>query len=408
MTIQLTAAGLRKAFPSAKMEYVNALIEHVQIMESHGILENDKRLRHFLAQGAAETSGYTITEESGAYSAEGLLKTFPKYFKSKAEAKAYAKRPQAIFNRTYGNRLGNTAPGDGYKYRGRGIFQLTGKDAYKRYGERLGIDLINDPDQAANPDISIKIACLYWADLGLNDWADKDDLLAVSRGINGGNPKRNIQPNGMQHRKSWYARVTKNFSFGVAAAEVETGAPGTLKEGDEGPEVEKLQSLLRAKGYPAGNIDGIYGSNTRRAVSLFQAENSAEGKTGIWIAEYWPLLESAQTLAENRQEITAKDLANDPVIKQATIWQRLLLWFGIGGALTGGASEGASNFPALVTQYQPILETLRPPIQWAANNGWVLVVLLCIAGFIGLKYLIQHTVRAYKYGDYQGQYKEVK
>jgi putative chitinase len=408
MTITLTAAGLRKAFPNAKMEYVNALIEHVQIMESHGILEIDKRLRHFLAQGAAETSGYTITEESGFYSAEGLLKTFPKYFKSKAEAKAYAKRPQAIFNRTYGNRLGNTAPGDGYKYRGRGIFQLTGKDAYKRYGERLGIDLVNSPDEAATPEISVKIACLYWSDLGLNDWADKDDLLAVSRGINGGNPKRNIQPNGMSHRKSWYAKVTKTFSFGVAAAEAPRAEPGTLQEGDEGPEVEKLQSLLRAKGYPAGNIDGIYGANTRRAVSLFQADQGSDGQAGVWKTDYWQALEAAPNVQEAREAVTAKDLANDPIVRQATLWQRLLLWFGIGGALTGGASEGASNFPALVTQYQPILETLRPPIQWAANNGWVLVVLLCIAGFIGLKYLIQHIVKAYKYGDYQGQYKEVK
>lgn len=408
MTIQLTAAGLRKAFPSAKMEYVNALIEHVQTMEKHGILQNDKRLRHFLAQGAAETSGYTITVESGAYSADGLLKVFPKYFKSRAEAKAYAKRPQAIFNRTYGGRLGNTAPGDGYKYRGRGIFQLTGKDAYRRYGERLGIDLVNDPDKAADPMVSVQIACLYWSDLDLNDWADKDDLLAVSRGINGGNPKRNIQPNGMAHRKSWYAKVTKTFSFGVAAAEVAKPEAGTLQEGDEGPEVEKLQSLLRAKGYPVGAIDGIYGANTRRAVTLFQAENSAEGKPGIWVAEYWPLLENAANIQENRQETTAKDLAGDPIVKQATFWQRLMLWFGIGGALTGGASEGASNFPALVTQYQPILETLRPPIQWAANNGWVLVVLLCIAGFFAFRHIIQKVVKSYKHGDYQGQYREVK
>lgn len=408
MTIQLTAAGLRKAFPSAKMEYVNALIEHVQTMEKHGILANDKRLRHFLAQGAAETSGYTITEESGAYSAEGLLKVFPKYFKSKAEAKAYAKRPQAIFNRTYGNRLGNTAPGDGYKYRGRGIFQLTGKDAYKRYGERLGIDLVGNPDLAADPVISIQIACLYWSDLGLNEWADKDDLLAVSRGINGGNPKRNIQPNGMAHRKSWYAKISKTFSFGAAAAEVEKREPGLLKEGDEGPEVEKLQSLLRAKGYPTGSIDGIYGANTRRAVGLFQAEHDLEGKPGIWLNEYLPILEASQGLQEARKDVTAKDLTNDPIVKQATLWQRLLLWFGIGGALTGGASEGASNFPALVTQYQPILETLRPPVQWAANNGWILVIILCIGGYFALKYLIQHVVKSYKHGDYQGEYKEVK
>jgi len=388
------------------MEYVNALIEHVQTMEKHGILQNDKRLKHFLAQGAAETSGFTITVESGAYSAEGLLKVFPKYFKSKAEAKAYAKRPEAIFNRTYGGRLGNTAPGDGYKYRGRGIFQITGKDAYKRYGEALGIDLINDPDKAADPFISVQIACLYWSDLGLNAWADKDDILAVSRGINGGNPKRNIQPNGMEHRRGWLAKISQALNFGAAAAE--TGLPGQLKEGDEGPEVERLQSGLRAKGYPVGAIDGIFGANTRRAVTLFKAENSLDGEAAIWLPEYDEVLKNAANIQENRQETTAKELASDPIVKQATFWQRLLLWFGIGGALTGGASEGASNFPSLVQQYQPIIETLKPPFEWAANNGWVLVVLLCIAGFIGLRYLIQHIVRAYRHGDYQGQFRKVE
>lgn len=406
MSISITREALNKAFPDALMEYVNALVEHVQTMEKHGILQNDKRLRHFLAQGAAETGGFTITVESGRYSAEGLLKTFPKYFKSLAEAKAYANRPQAIFNRTYGGRLGNTEPGDGYKYRGRGIFQITGKDAYKRYGDALGIDLVSDPDKAADPFISVQVACLYWSDLGLNTWADKDDILAVSRGINGGNPKRNIQPNGMQHRRGWYAKITKALDFGAAAAE--TRIQGELKEGDEGSEVERLQSGLRAKGYPVGAIDGIFGANTRRAVALFQAEIGSDQPAGIWIEEYWLALEASKSLHESRQEIEAKDLASDPIVKQATFWQRLLLWFGIGGALTGGASEGASNFPQLVTQYQPILDTLRPAFQWAANNGWVLVVLLCLAGYFALRGIISRIVKAYRHGDYQGQFKRVE
>lgn len=406
MSVTLTAAALRKAFPSALMEYVNALIEHVQTMEQHGIMENDKRLRHFLAQGAAETSGFTITVESGSYSAEGLLKIFPKYFKSKAEAKAYAKRPQAIFNRTYGGRLGNDQPGDGFKYRGRGIFQITGKDAYKRYGERLGIDLVNDPDKAADPFVSIQIACLYWDDLGLNDWADKNDILAVSRGINGGNPKRNIQPNGMEHRRGWFAKITKSLDFGAAASEVRE--QGTLKEGDTGEEVERLQSALRAKGYPVGAIDGIYGANTKRAVLLFQAEIGSDQPAGIWTENYWAALEASPNLHIEREAVTALDLKSDPIVSQVTFWQRLLLWFGIGGALTGGASEGASNFPALVTQYQPILETIRPVFQWAANNGWVLIAIFGVIGYFALRQIIQKIVKAYKHGDYQGQYKRAE
>lgn len=410
MSVTLTAQALRRAFPKAKMEYVNALTEQVQVLDKGGILQNDKRLRHFLAQGAAETSGFQITVESGNYSAARLLKVFPKYFKSLAEAKAYANRPQAIFNRVYGGRLGNNQPGDGYKYRGRGIFQLTGKDAYAWYGERLGIDLVNEPDKAADPFISVQIAVMYWTDLGLNAWADKNDILAVSRGINGGNPKRNIQPNGMVERRGWLSKITKTLTFGAQAAEVEKVEPGALREGDAGEAVAKLQSSLRAKGYAVGAIDGIYGANTRRAVAAFQAEHKLDGDAGAWRPDYWPALEVAENIQEARQETTAQDLkaAGDPIVKQATFWQRLLLWFGIGGALTGGASEGASNFPALVTQYQPILDTLRPPIQWAANNGWVLVVLLCIAGFFAFRHITQRVVKAYRHGDYQGAYKRVE
>lgn len=408
MSLTLTAVALRKAFPSAKMEYVNAFIENVPVLERAGILENDKRLRHFLAQGAAETSGFTITTESGNYSADGLLKIFPKYFKSRAEAKAYAKRPEAIFNRTYGGRLGNTAPGDGYRYRGRGVFQITGKAAYKAYGERLGIDLVNNPDKAADPLVSVQIAVHYWSDLSLNTWADNDDILAVSRGINGGNPKRNIQPNGMPHRKGWYSKITKSLSIGAAAEEMR--AEGTLKEGDQGSEVERLQSALRAKGYPIGAIDGIYGAATRRAVTLFKAENDLEGEAGIWLAEYWPALENAANIQENRQETTAKDLhqAGDPVVTNLTWSERLLKWLGLGALVTGGASSTAGNFPELVTQYQPVIEVFRPAIQFAANNGWILVAIAAFALWFVLRGVIGRIAKAYRHGDYQGQYKEVK
>lgn len=399
----LTIDELRRIFPNAKQDYLDAIAAHKGDLEAAGV--EGIRLTHWLAQGAAETGGFTIYEESGAYSAAGLLKTFPKYFKSASVAKAYAKRPQAIFNKTYGGRLGNTLPGDGFTYRGRGIFQITGKDAYIRYGERLGLDLVNKPELAAIPYNSVKIALLYWSDLKLNEWADRDDILAVSRGINGGNPKRNIQPNGMEHRKAWLAKIKLELGSDAPKA-----IPGTLKEGDQSQEVAKLQSLLRAKGYPAGAIDGIYGANTKRAVTLFQGDHSLGEAPGVWFADYWPTLEGAPNIQAERRDATASDLhrADDPAIKALTWSQRILLFLGFGGAITGGATEGASNFPALVNQYQPVIETLGPLFQWLATNGWLLVIVGAVALWFLARWAIGHIVKAYKHFDYQGPYKEVK
>lgn len=405
----LDYSELKATFPNAREDYINAILKGRDALTKAGILDNESRLYHFLAQGAAETSGFLIHEESGAYSAEGLRKIFPKYFKSLAEARAYAKRPQAIFNRTYGGRLGNTNPGDGYRYRGRGIFQITGKGAYKEYGDRIGLDLVNKPELAAIPENSIKIAIAYWSDLGLNKWADRDDILAVSRGINGGNPLRNIQPNGFAERKSWLAKIMRTLGDKSLSP---MATVGTLKEGDEGQEVTRLQSALRAKGYAAGAIDGIYGANVRRAVQAFQIDHmKPDGiPSGVWLAEYWEPLGAIPDMQAERRATTQGDLqaVGDPAITGLTWAQRVLMFLGVGGAITGGASEGASTFPALVGQYQPVFQALSPALQWLASNGWILVALGALAAWFLARWAIQHIVKSYRHFDYQGHYREVK
>lgn len=402
MALTLTPQSLRKAFPNARQDYIDAFVNGAAELERAGILANAKRIRHFLAQGAAETSGFTITTESGNYSAAQLLKVFPKYFKSAAEAKAYARRPQAIFNRTYGGRLGNNMPGDGYKYRGRGIFQITGKDGYRRYGQRIGLDLVKNPDLAALPENSIKLAILYWSDLNLNAWADKDDILAVSRGINGGSPTRNIQPNGFAHRKTWLATIAKTMTFGGKASEAPKAPIGQLQEGDSGPEVRKLQSALRGKGYPVGAVDGIYGANTRRAVIAFQAEHSLKGASGIWQADYWPVLDSAEHIQEARQETTEQDLQSDPAVKRLSLMERIISFLGLGWLFGGAAMDQASSFPELIMQWQPVLEVLKPAIQFMAVNGWLIGLALLFVLWLIVRSLMRYIVRAYRNFDYQG------
>ena len=147
------------------------------------------RIAHFLAQVLHESEYLKRKEEHLNYSAERLLQVFPKYFKSKEEAQNYARKPEAIANRVYANRMGNgdEASGDGWKYRGRGLVQLTGKDNYRDCGNNLGLDLARTPDLAtASATYSVIVACWFWSSRSLNALADRDDIEAITKKINGG------------------------------------------------------------------------------------------------------------------------------------------------------------------------------------------------------------------------------
>jgi putative chitinase len=145
------------------------------------------RLAHFLANGEWESGGFKVMEENLKYSAKRLLEVFPKYFDANS-AKKCEMNPQMIANVVYGNRMGNgnEASGDGYKYRGRGIFQLTGMENYK-----LLDAFVKDADIVSNPDlVSKQYAMLsagwFWDMRKLNALADKNDLIGVRKKINGG------------------------------------------------------------------------------------------------------------------------------------------------------------------------------------------------------------------------------
>ena len=101
--------------------------------------------------------------------------------------------------------LGNVQEGDGYRYRGRGIFQLTGRANYEKYGKALGLDLVNNPDMAANPEVALRIACEYWKSRKINACADKDDIVAVTKKINGGT-------NGIADRRVCLATARKMWA----------------------------------------------------------------------------------------------------------------------------------------------------------------------------------------------------
>lgn len=159
------------------------------VVAKYEINKTPRRFSHFMAQLAHESAHFSRREENLNYSAESLRSVFRKYFRTDEAAADYARQPERIANRVYASRIGNgdEASGDGWRYRGRGYIQLTGRANYRDIGNRLGLDLEQNPDQVAeNPEIALAVAADYWDSRNINEAADVDDIHEVTRLINGG------------------------------------------------------------------------------------------------------------------------------------------------------------------------------------------------------------------------------
>lgn len=161
------------------------------------------RISHFLAQTSHESNDFKVLVESLNYSQEGLLRTFKKYF-TPEQALAYARKPQAIANRVYANRLGNgpESSGEGWKYRGRGAIQITGKTNYLNCSQYLFGDdvLLKTPDLLLEPKYAILSACWFFEVNGLNKIADGNNIEIITKKINGGT-------NGLVDRMKRFDRI---------------------------------------------------------------------------------------------------------------------------------------------------------------------------------------------------------
>ena len=149
------------------------------------------RVAAFLAQCAHESGNFRFIKENLNYRWETLRKLFSKYFPTDDLAKQYASMPnkqEAIANRIYGNRMGNgpEESGDGYRYCGRGLIQLTGKDNYTRYAQSLEISVEEASEHLTTFEGCVQSACWFWEANNLNQWADKRDIVTLTRRINGG------------------------------------------------------------------------------------------------------------------------------------------------------------------------------------------------------------------------------
>jgi len=174
-------------------QYIGDLEE---VLPKYGIADSKLRLAHFFSQVLHESGSMKYDMENLNYSAKALRAVFGKYFKTKREAEAYARQPEKIANRVYAKRMGNgsEASGDGWRYRGRGLIQLTGKNNYKAFAAWIEDDrVLEDPDLVA-AEYAVQSAVFYWDRHKLNKIADRDDVERLTKRINGG-------LNGLAHRK---------------------------------------------------------------------------------------------------------------------------------------------------------------------------------------------------------------
>ena len=149
-------------------------------------ISNPKRQANFIGQCAHESNNFRTLEENLHYSANALMRTWPSRFPDIDTAEKYANNPEKIANKVYAGRMGNTEDTDGWRYHGRGLIQLTGKDNYANCGSSMGVDLLGDPDRLLDPTYAVLSAAWFWAKHGLNQLADIGDTVTLTKRINGG------------------------------------------------------------------------------------------------------------------------------------------------------------------------------------------------------------------------------
>ena len=149
-------------------------------------INTPKRQACFLGQTMHESGGYKFLRENLNYSAKALMATWPSRFPDMDTAEKYERQPEMIANKVYSGRMGNTEDGDGAKFIGRGLIQLTGKDNYRAFGEAIGEDLVANPQLVEQPRYAALSAGWFWNKRGLNALADIMDITTLTVRINGG------------------------------------------------------------------------------------------------------------------------------------------------------------------------------------------------------------------------------
>ncbi|GAB5466979.1 MAG: hypothetical protein Kilf2KO_00090 [Rhodospirillales bacterium] len=276
-------AAIKAAAPDAPKVAITGLESVRDGVAALGALDNAHRLAHMIGQCAHESLRFTKVAESLFYTTpERVLAIFRRHFSDLNHASQFLRNSEKMANRVYANRMGNgpESSGDGYRYRGRGYLQLTGKDNYRKFGERVGLDLLGDPDQAEEPGPAWLIAASYLASRRRDgktalEWADQDNVEMVTLIVNGGT-------HGLEDRRN-------RTALALAALGGLPARP-SLRRNDVGASVTLLQRALAAKGFSPGAVDGHFGGKTKAAVIAFQEAQGlgVDGKVG---KKTWKALE---------------------------------------------------------------------------------------------------------------------
>ena len=184
----LTLEQLKKICPQTKESVLTGFVEPLNTVCAKYEINTKERLAGFIAQVAHESGNFNFVKENLNYKAESLTKVFPKYFHTLEEAKDYEHNQEKIANKIYASRMGNgdTASGDGYKFRGRGLIQLTGKDNYTKLAHALGKSLDETVAYLETTAGAVESAAWFWKTHGLNEIADAGDIVTMTKRINGG------------------------------------------------------------------------------------------------------------------------------------------------------------------------------------------------------------------------------
>lgn len=263
--------------PNARAECRTAFADRDGLMARYGVTTR-LRLCHFIAQIMHETNGGALLVENLTYTTEAqLLKIFgigkhsanitpdeaPRLLRN---AKDLAERVYGLGNPVLSAQLGNTQKGDGYLFRGRGVLQTTGRFNYTKVAKETGLDCVNNPDLIIQTENLLIPALCHWQAANINPLADHDDIVAITRAVNGGT-------NGLEDRKLWFAKAW-------AASEGGSAQPPNAPLAD----LARLQAALNKAGAadPKLVVDGVDGPNTRRAIKAFQAAHGlpADGVAG--------------------------------------------------------------------------------------------------------------------------------
>jgi putative chitinase len=286
MSFELQKEQLAQLIPGNKEvdDWYEAL---AAVMPKYGIT-TERRAAHFISQCAHESNNFRSLQENLNYSAKALGAVFGRYFgtgvhpagHTRRDPEEYARNPEKIANYVYMDefrkyKMGNTNEGDGWLFRGRGLKQLTGRENYTRFGKTVDMTAEEAASYVATPKGAVESACWFWDANDLNSIADTDDVVKMTKKINGGNI-------GLESRQTRYKKAMEVFGNPVTLTaddgddNFEIEDIGTLRKGSRGEGVKMMQEALGV------GADGAFGPGTERALKAWQTANglTADGIAG--------------------------------------------------------------------------------------------------------------------------------